>query len=233
LHRTPRRWHWALLGILALAGVAAHAATDQPADEPPQVRVIDGDTVQLDGAVIQIFGIDAPELGQLCFRGEQPWTCGLEAALALHKLLELAQGPLRCKPVGDGSESPAVCEIDNEVIADVLTRQGYVVALDDGVAEYQEAEKAAKQAGLGIWGGTFVLPSRWRAGERYATGGAETERCNIKALVRDGSRIYYVPLDPGYESLSLDLVRGDQLFCSDEQARRLGWKHDGEKMPAN
>lgn len=192
------------------------------------MRVIDGDSVQVDGTVLQLYGIDAPELGQLCYHKDRPWPCGLEAAYALRKLLELGQGPLHCAPVEGASDDAAVCELGNEVIAEVLVRQGHVVALADGIAEYREAESEAKQARLGIWGSAFVMPSLWRAGERHASGGAETERCIIKGLVRDGQRVYYVPLDPGYESLRLDLVRGDQLLCSDEQARRQGWRHDGE-----
>ena len=222
-----------LFVLLALGGLAVSAIAKQVEAEPAQVRVIDGDTLQVNGKVIQIFGIDAPELGQLCYHGNQPWACGLEAAFALHKLLELARGHLRCIPVSSRADDSAVCELDNEVIAEVLARQGHVVALADGVAEYREAEKAAKQAGLGIWGGEFVMPALWRAGERHVVAGSESERCNIKAVIQDGSRIYYVPLDPEYDSVKLNLARGDQLLCSDEQARRLGWRHVGAKASSN
>ncbi|MGF1609499.1 MAG: thermonuclease family protein [Kiloniellales bacterium] len=228
------RW-WRFVGvltILALLGLPGQAASSLEASDPRQARVIDGDSLQIDGTVIELFGIDAPELGQLCYRGTKPWPCGLEAAYALHKLLALAQTPLRCTPVEGAADGSMVCELGDQVLAEVLVRQGHAVALADGVAEYREAETAAKQARLGVWGGDFVMPARWRAGERLARNGGETDRCNIKGVVRDGRRLYYVPLDPGYESLRLDLVRGDQVFCSDEQARRLGWRREGEMAPS-
>ena len=37
------------------------------------MRVIDADTLQVDGKVVQLYGIDAPELGQLCESGGSLW----------------------------------------------------------------------------------------------------------------------------------------------------------------
>lgn len=39
------------------------------------VKVIDGDTLVLDGKRIRLVGIDAPELRQVCQRDNQPWPC--------------------------------------------------------------------------------------------------------------------------------------------------------------
>ncbi len=53
--------------------------------------MIDGDTLQSDGEIIQLYGIDAPELGQTCLRENEPWPCGVEAALALQKMVKLSE----------------------------------------------------------------------------------------------------------------------------------------------
>jgi endonuclease YncB( thermonuclease family) len=44
--------------------------------------VIDGDTIEIHGQRIRLFGIDAPESSQLCVRptGEH-WRCGQQASL--------------------------------------------------------------------------------------------------------------------------------------------------------
>jgi endonuclease YncB( thermonuclease family) len=69
-----------VIGIALAAGSAAAAQESAPA--PGQgVRVIDGDTVEIDGRLVQLYGIDAPELGQLCDRDGELWECGREAAL--------------------------------------------------------------------------------------------------------------------------------------------------------
>jgi hypothetical protein len=37
-----------------------------------------------------------------------------------------------------------------------------------------------------------------------------------------------VPTDAEYRAISTDSTRGDTMFCSDEDARRAGWRHLGE-----
>lgn len=54
-----------------------------------EVRVIDGDSLELDGETMRINGIDAPEAGQKCAtrRGSE-WPCGREAVAAMAALVE-------------------------------------------------------------------------------------------------------------------------------------------------
>jgi endonuclease YncB( thermonuclease family) len=45
--------------------------------------VIDGDTIEIHGERIRLFGIDAPESGQHCTRDGVTYRCGKDAAFAL------------------------------------------------------------------------------------------------------------------------------------------------------
>ena len=44
----------------------------------------------------------------------------------------------------------------------------------------------------------------------------------------DGDRLYYVPTDQAYQSVAVELSKGDRFFCSDEQARQAGWRREGQ-----
>ena len=65
-----------LIAALCLSAVSAIAQT---------AVVTDGDTVELDGDVHRVHGIDAPEFGQTC--GTSNWLCGKEATAALEALV--------------------------------------------------------------------------------------------------------------------------------------------------
>jgi endonuclease YncB( thermonuclease family) len=66
------------LAIVAL--IAALFATPAAAQ-----RVIDGDTIDLNGTRWRLWGIDAPETHQACADG---WPAGLEATAAMGRLME-------------------------------------------------------------------------------------------------------------------------------------------------
>lgn len=225
--RTTARTVTACAGALLLAAGLSHAA--QTAEQAPQqVAVIDGNTLQIDGKVLNLAGIDAPEIGQLCFKGGAFWPCGMRAALALQKLIGLSLENLQCEVAAESPVPLASCEVDRQDVAEVLLRQGHVVALADSSIDYRNAQKEAKSATLGIWNGRFTDPRHWRAGGRLTVDGKDDEDCNVKAVVSGGEKLYYVPLDPGYKSISVEPANGDQMLCSAAEARHLGWHRKGE-----
>jgi endonuclease YncB( thermonuclease family) len=196
------------------------------------VQVIDGDTLQIDGHTVQLYGIDAPELGQYCERGGELWACGLEAALFLQKTVTFEGPPIECSPWGEeaaertGSDLViGVCQVGPKVVGLTMVQNGYAMALPDSFPDYKEAEKQARQAKLGLWQTEFVPPWEWREGKGSSPKSSDwVRRCNVKgALGPAGEAIYYVPTDQDYEQVAIDPARGEQMFCSDEEARAAGW----------
>lgn len=216
----------AIAVCLALLGI--NVASNRAAETEPAVHVIDGDTLQLDGQVLRLSGIDAPEIGQTCFEGSDPWPCGMTAALALQKLIDLSLPEFRCEVQPAEPLPIAVCEASREDVAEVMLRQGHAIALADSSFDYRNAEQDAKTASLGIWHSKLTLPSDWRANKRLTIHGVSDEDCNVKGIVTEGEKLFYVPLDAGYESLQVVLANGDQIFCSVDQARAQGWRRPGE-----
>jgi endonuclease YncB( thermonuclease family) len=80
-------------GLLAINGLAFAG------DLIGQASVIDGDTIEIHGTSIRIFGIDAPESDQLCLDEDgEPYRCGQKASNALFDLID--RRPVECVEVG-------------------------------------------------------------------------------------------------------------------------------------
>src|SRR5689334_11275214 len=70
------------------------------ADQIGRASVIDGDTIEIHGTRIRLWGIDAPESDQLC-RGadSEQYRCGAKAAAALAALFYAIPRPVTCTPI--------------------------------------------------------------------------------------------------------------------------------------
>lgn len=121
-------------------------------------RVVDGDTLVIDGKRIRLVGIDAPELRQTCRRDVRDWPCGTEARDRLVALI----GDAKTLCATNGSDRYgrilAVCTARNLDLNAAMVGAGYAIAFGD----YKAEEGAAKLGRLGLWAGTFDAPRTWR-----------------------------------------------------------------------
>jgi len=167
--RRPRRF-FAAVTILALAFAFPFAALPASADDVVgRATVIDGDTIEIHGTRIRLWGIDAPESDQLC-RGDDSelYRCGQKAAAALAGVLYAIPRPVMCSPKDRDryGRTVAVCKIGNPGpdIAHWMVSNGH--ALDwpkYSAGRYAEAQGRAERASAGMWAGSFVEPWRYRA----------------------------------------------------------------------
>ncbi len=159
---------------LALALVAGPIGAPARAEVAGPPRIIDGDTLAVQGMVIRLYGIDAPELGQSCRIGERAYDCGQIARTAL---LDLTAGAtVRCKlappsPEDAGSEDGAAdrighCSADGYDLSEGMAYTGWALALRAVSERYVAFEERARAARRGLWKGRFVTPWDWRAGAR-------------------------------------------------------------------
>jgi len=135
-----------------------------------QASVTDADTIQIHGQAIRLWGIDAPEGGQLCQREGKPWRCGQACANSLAD--HIARQTVTC--VGRGRDRykrlVAICIVGDEDLANWLVRQG--CALDylrysKGAYAVQQGEAAAAKRGM--WQGPVEAPWDWRQRKRMPT----------------------------------------------------------------
>lgn len=122
-----------------------------------RARIIDGDTLAIDGRTIRLAGMDAPELHQTCTLRGLPSACG---EIAREALVRLSAGSLSCRISGVDRyhRSLGRCGAGGTDVGAALVRDGLAV----GYGAYAGEERAARQAGRGLWAGTFERPAVWR-----------------------------------------------------------------------
>lgn len=144
--------------ILVALAIGVVGLRREPERVAGQARVIDGDTLDLDGRRIRLAGLDAPELGQTCERAGVPYRCGETARDALR---ELVRTGLSCTVSGLDKyrRDLARCEASGRDVGSVLVMQGLAVAY----GRYEAEERDARQRQSGLWAGRFERPSAWRS----------------------------------------------------------------------
>lgn len=147
---------WALGGALAV--LSPGAAVAQAQGEP---RVIDGATLEVAGRRIRLHGVRVPAPGQTCSRMGHPYPCGQVARAVLWDLI--GGRDVVCTPVAAGDEAgsaavPATCTVDGVSLNEAMVAAGWALADRAVAAGYGALEDGAKEAGRGLWSGTFDLP---------------------------------------------------------------------------
>jgi endonuclease YncB( thermonuclease family) len=151
--------------ILAAAALLASTAIALSDDLKGQASVIDGDTLEIHGTRIRLWGIDAPESSQLC-RGEDSlqYRCGAKAANELDTFI--ATRPVSCIPISldQYRRTVATCSVGSADLGEWLVRNG--LALDwpqYSRGRYDAVQRDADHAGRGMWQGSYVEPWLFRA----------------------------------------------------------------------
>lgn len=145
-----------ILGLLTL--VVARVQKIETVSKAGIAKVIDGDSLELNGERIRLEGIDAPELDQTCLKGAQRLPCGQEARRRLRELT--GSGRLSCTGWQRDKYDRllGVCEASGRLVNREMVRSGWAVAYGAFGAEEGEARRAK----LGLWAGEFVRPQEFR-----------------------------------------------------------------------
>jgi endonuclease YncB( thermonuclease family) len=200
-----------------------------------QASIIDGDTIEIHGQRIRLFGIDAPEHDQLCEAGGTQYRCGQQAALALSD--QIGSQTVDCSPrdVDEYGRIIAVCSAAGVDLNAWMVRQGWALAYRHYSTAYVGDEDTAHLAGDGIWRGTFDAPWDWRQGKRQSAAQVESHgtaagenaagQCAIKGNISSkGERIYHVPGGEYYDATVIDTAKGERWFCTEAEALAAGWR---------
>lgn len=139
-----------LAAWLAAAGAPAFAR-----DLTGKPVVIDGNTIEIAGQPIRLFGVQAPGRDETCGSGDAAWPCGANAGFALSRIIgsnwvtclekRRTAGAVYSVCHAAGAAGP---DINARMIAD-----GWARAAGDAPPAYLAHERRARAQAKGVWGG--------------------------------------------------------------------------------
>ena len=127
-----------------------------------KIQVIDGDTIHIGKLKYRFFGIDAPEIKQICEKDNTKIQCGVIAKNVLKNKIADKIPECIVKDKDRYQRLVAECFIGKESLSRFMVREGYAVAYSQYSKDFVEDEKYAKENKLGIWSMNFQMPSEYR-----------------------------------------------------------------------
>jgi endonuclease YncB( thermonuclease family) len=157
----------ATLAALLLSPGSAGAADNLAG----QASIIDGDTLEIHGTRIRLWGIDAPESSQLC-RGEDSlqYRCGAKAANDLDAFI--AKRPVSCIPISldQYRRTVATCSVGDVDLGEWLVHNG--LAIGRSIRRENMTRSSARPSTRGAASGPAATSSHGCIG--YASGRPES-----------------------------------------------------------
>jgi endonuclease YncB( thermonuclease family) len=127
-----------------------------------ELKVVDGDTIHLNGKKIRFTGIDTPELRQTCIKDEIKNYCGVTAKQIL--IDKIGNNIIEC--ISEGKDqykrTLAECFVNNESLSSYLVRSGYAFAYRRYSKKFIADEDYAKANKVGMWSMKFEYPWDFR-----------------------------------------------------------------------
>ena len=146
-----------LISILSLASFITFTQV-----KPQVLKVIDGDTIYLNGEKIRFSGIDTPELKQTCIKEGIENLCGVTAKQIL--VNKIGNNIVQC--ISEGKDrykrTLAECFVNNESLSSYLVRSGYAFAYRRYSKKFIKDEDYARINKIGMWSMEFDYPWIYR-----------------------------------------------------------------------
>jgi len=229
----------AALGMIYFGGPMLRSAdgiavAEHSAENPAQISVstelsgraiaIAGDLMRVDGVLVRVANVEAPQLRQPCFRADgRRWDCASAAKSGLTRIVRGKR--VTCTPSGQEAEGyvSAQCSVGDTDVATELVRNGYVFAVSSFFGSLGSEEDAARNAKKGIWQGEVQRPQEWRDQQWQDAKRGAPDGCPIKGFVRASSKFYALPWSPDYDRAKVRANRGERWFCSEDEAKAAGF----------
>ena len=127
-----------------------------------EIKIIDGDTIHLNGKKIRFSGIDTPELKQTCKKNDKIIYCGITAKKLL--IDKIADQKVNCIEEGKDQykRTLAECFVNDLSLSSYLVKKGYAFAYRKYSKKFIKDEDYARVNSLGMWSMNFEYPWEYR-----------------------------------------------------------------------
>lgn len=150
---------------------SAPSATQQPLPTTIGTGVaVEGDVISVNGSVVRLWGIDAPDKGQTCTnRLGQSYDCFEQAKAMLSRLV--GQNQVTCYVRGQDhhGQKLGTCAVAGLDLAAMVVREGWAMSFASLSPQYTLMEGIAQSNKRGMWNGRATAPWLWRT-EQVAAG---------------------------------------------------------------
>ena len=130
------------------------------------IKIVDGDTIHLNGEKIRFTGIDTPELKQTCLKEGVKDLCGIMAKKIL--IDKIGDDNVEC--ISEGKDqykrTLAECFVNNESLSSYLVRSGYAFAYRRYSRKFVPDEDYARINKIGMWSMKFDYPWDYRKAKK-------------------------------------------------------------------
>ena len=130
------------------------------------IKIVDGDTIHLNGEKIRFTGIDTPELKQSCLKEGIKDLCGVTAKKIL--IDKIGKDSVEC--ISEGKDqykrTLAECFVNNESLSSYLVRSGYAFAYRRYSKKFIPDEDYARINKIGMWSMEFDYPWDYRKSKK-------------------------------------------------------------------
>lgn len=171
----------------------AKANRFNPLDYPSTsgaVGVVSGDTLTLNGRVIKLFGVAAPDISQTCAdMSGRGYKCGQQSIAWLSSWL--ADNEVKCHIINEDERGvlSGVCMLGPYDIAAALVNAGWAVADTRQTQIYAPYQNQALKNKRGLWQGEFYMPWDWQK--------IKARKANVKVVKKKDSssrrRVFFNP----------------------------------------
>jgi endonuclease YncB( thermonuclease family) len=155
----------AFLGGIVLVGAIAALAIPDARGLEGTARVIDGDTLEIGGQRIRLWGIDAFESSQTCTTDNitVSYPCGRAATQTMEELVRNQHVTCTRKDIDRYKRVVAQCFVGTTDIGRALVLRGWAFDYTQySHGYYRDVQEGAREAKRGAWGGSFQWPWDYR-----------------------------------------------------------------------